>query len=127
MSTVTTPTVIRAPRKCSQCRKEGCNKGKSTCPVNIEKESTISDSISDSSSSSSDTNVQTITITFGDRAENHTGMQSIGESAIEGYSHDDLFKISEWFSSKQFDSKIYDLTYNLNTDSDSDLQSTENS
>jgi len=125
MSTVTTPTVIRAPRKCSQCRKEGCNKGKSTCPVNIEKESTISDSISDSSSSSSDTNVQTITITFGDRAENHTGMQSIGESAIEGYSHDDLFKISEWFSSKQFDSKIYDLTYNLNTDSDSDLQSTE--
>jgi len=28
------PTV-RAPRKCSQCRQEGCNKGKATCPVNI--------------------------------------------------------------------------------------------
>jgi hypothetical protein len=30
-------TVMRAPRKCSQCRQEGCNKGKATCPVNIER------------------------------------------------------------------------------------------
>ena len=36
MSTATTtPTVQRAPRKCSQCRQEGCNKGKATCPVNV--------------------------------------------------------------------------------------------
>jgi hypothetical protein len=28
---------VRAPRKCSQCRQEGCNKGKATCPVNIER------------------------------------------------------------------------------------------
>jgi len=69
--------------------------------------------------------MQTFTITFGDRAENHAGMQTIGESAIEGYSRDDLFKIKQWFSSKNFDSKIYDLTYNLNTDSEADLQSTE--
>jgi hypothetical protein len=67
--------------------------------------------------------MQTFTITFGDRAENHAGMQTIGESAIEGYSRDDLFKIRQWFSSKNFDSKIYDLTYNLNTDSN--LQSRE--
>lgn len=25
----------RAPRKCSQCRQEGCNKSKAICPVNI--------------------------------------------------------------------------------------------
>ena len=30
-------TTVRAPRKCSQCRQEGCNKGKATCPVNIER------------------------------------------------------------------------------------------
>jgi hypothetical protein len=34
-------TVIRAPRKCSQCRQEGCNKGKATCPVNIERTGVI--------------------------------------------------------------------------------------
>jgi hypothetical protein len=104
-------------RKCSQCRQEGCNKGKATCPVNIDKASS-----STSSTSGGDIDAQTITITFGDRAENHTGMQSIGESAIEGYSHDDLFKMSQWFSSKQFDSQIYDLTYNLNTDSEADSE-----
>ena len=27
----------RFARKCSQCRQEGCNKGKATCPVNIER------------------------------------------------------------------------------------------
>jgi len=30
-------TVMRAPRKCSQCHQEGCNKGKATCPINIER------------------------------------------------------------------------------------------
>ena len=25
----------RTPRKCSQCRQEGCNKSKAICPVNI--------------------------------------------------------------------------------------------
>ena len=28
-------TVERAPRKCSQCRQERCNKSKATCPVNV--------------------------------------------------------------------------------------------
>jgi hypothetical protein len=28
-------TVQRAPRKCSQCRQERCNKSKATCPVNV--------------------------------------------------------------------------------------------
>ena len=27
----------RFARKCSQCRQEGCNKGKATCPVNVER------------------------------------------------------------------------------------------
>ena len=30
-------TTVRAPRRCSQCRQEGCNKGKATCPVNVER------------------------------------------------------------------------------------------
>ena len=28
---------VRAVRKCSQCRQEGCNKSKATCPVNVDK------------------------------------------------------------------------------------------
>ena len=34
-------TTVRAPRKCSQCRQEGCNKGKATCPVNVERTGVI--------------------------------------------------------------------------------------
>jgi hypothetical protein len=30
-------TTVRATRKCSQCHQEGCNKGKATCPINVEK------------------------------------------------------------------------------------------
>jgi hypothetical protein len=34
---------ILIARKCSQCRQEGCNKSKATCPVNAEKASSSSD------------------------------------------------------------------------------------
>ena len=30
-------TVMNTPIKCSQCRQEGCNKCKATCPINVEK------------------------------------------------------------------------------------------
>lgn len=38
-----------------------------------------------------------ITITFGDRAENHVGMQQIGSLAERGFTYDDLLKFSEIF------------------------------
>lgn len=41
-----------------------------------------------------------ITITFGDCAENHKGMQIIGNSSLEGYNLDNLIKIKEKFEKK---------------------------
>lgn len=48
----------------------------------------------------------TYTITFGDQAENHVGMQKIGEMADDGYSYEDLCKIREQLGGK---SKLYKL------------------
>lgn len=42
---------------------------------------------------------QTFTITLGDQAENHVGMQKIGELADEGFNLDDLTRAKEWFES----------------------------
>lgn len=42
-------------------------------------------------------NNQTITITFGDRAENHKGMEIIGESAESGFTLDDLIRFKDAF------------------------------
>lgn len=42
---------------------------------------------------------QTFTITLGDQAENHVGMQKIGELAAEGFDADDLRRAKEWFES----------------------------
>lgn len=51
----------------------------------------------------------TYTITFGDQAENHVGMQKIGKKAEEGLSYDDLVKIQEWFAKKGCQAEIYNL------------------
>jgi hypothetical protein len=40
---------------------------------------------------------QAITLTFGDRAENHRGMQIIGEGAVSGFSLRDLERTKEYF------------------------------
>ena len=40
---------------------------------------------------------QTFTITFGDQAENHKGMQKIGNLASEGFNLDDLKNAMSWF------------------------------
>jgi len=37
-----------------------------------------------------------MTLTFGDRAENHQGMQMLGEGASEGFTHADLVRIVEY-------------------------------
>lgn len=44
-----------------------------------------------------DFNYQTITITFGDRAENHVGMQQIGKAAEKGFSIQDIEKAKNNF------------------------------
>jgi|SRR5579872_196455 len=52
---------------------------------------------------------QTITITLGDQAENHVGMQKIGEAATEGFSYDDLVKIKKYFDQIWCGTEIYEL------------------
>ena len=43
------------------------------------------------------TNIDTITITYGDQAENHKGMQIIGHLADKGFTHQDLLNAKENF------------------------------
>lgn len=52
-----------------------------------------------------------MTITFCDRAENHVGMQQIGELAESGYTLDDLKSIKKKLARKGIKSKIKDLSY----------------
>lgn len=42
--------------------------------------------------------VDTISLTFGDRAENHAGMQILGSLASEGFTHKDLVDVSSKFT-----------------------------
>ena len=53
--------------------------------------------------------MQTITITLGDQAENHRGMQKIGELSDEGFSYTDLKKAKKWFDEKKIDTEIIKL------------------
>jgi len=41
-----------------------------------------------------------LTITFGDRAENHKGMQIVGEWAENGFSKEDLVRVKNFMESK---------------------------
>lgn len=51
-----------------------------------------------------------ITITFGDRAENHVGMQQIGKLADHGFTHSDLIHFANIFNEySNVTSTIYDL------------------
>jgi hypothetical protein len=49
------------------------------------------------------------TLTFGDRAENHKGMQIIGQAADAGFTLDDLIRAQEWFTASHIKTIIYDL------------------
>lgn len=54
-------------------------------------------------------NIDTITITYGDQAENHKGMQIIGELAEKGFSHQDLLNAKEKFEKLGCISELLDL------------------
>lgn len=55
------------------------------------------------------TSMETYTITFGDQAENHAGMQKIGAAASEGFTLDDLLYAKESFAINGADSTLYEL------------------
>jgi len=55
-------------------------------------------------------NIETITITFGDVAENHKGMQTLGAIAPSGFDHADLVLAAEWFTSHKIETTIHSLT-----------------
>lgn len=61
----------------------------------------------------------TITITYGDQAENHVGMQKIGELADEGFSPEELNEAQKIFESKGYKCENIDLnsylTLGINT------------
>jgi hypothetical protein len=57
-----------------------------------------------------------VTITFGDQAENHKGMQIIGNAANAGFSTDDLKLAKEKFESKGAKCKIINLKLLLDED-----------
>lgn len=54
-------------------------------------------------------NNQTITITLGDQAENHAGMQKIGEAADEGFDYNDLVLTKNYLKNIGIESVLYDL------------------
>lgn len=60
-----------------------------------------------------------ITITFGDQAENHKGMQIIGNAATNGFSIEDLELAKQRFESKGLECRLIDLKTLLN-DTDRD-------
>lgn len=53
----------------------------------------------------------TVTITFGDCAENHKGMQIIGTTSAEGFTFEDLQVAQKWFMQYGYTP----ILYNLNT------------
>lgn len=56
------------------------------------------------------TYTEACTLTFGDRAENHKGMQIIGASAEHGFTNTDLLTAQQWFVGHGHTCHIYDIT-----------------
>jgi hypothetical protein len=52
---------------------------------------------------------KTFTITFGDVAENHAGMEKIGREATHGFSHDNLLKFQHFFNENGIQTELYHL------------------
>jgi len=64
---------------------------------------------------------QTYTLTFGNRAENHKGMQIIGNKLDHGLTHDDLIEIRDGFDNEGYETELINLNNLLNTsDNDGD-------
>jgi len=59
----------------------------------------------------SKTNTDTVTVTFGDAAENHAGMEMIGEMGPKGsgYSHADLIVVAEALSKRGIHCEIHEI------------------
>lgn len=57
----------------------------------------------------------TITITFGDRGENHAGMQIIGKEVEKGLSYEDLQRIKKYFEENNIGCELVNLKYNEET------------
>lgn len=53
--------------------------------------------------------METVSLTFGDVAENHKGMQKIGNMSEDGFALNDLVRIQSWFESKGGKCVIYQL------------------
>lgn len=58
----------------------------------------------------------TITITFGDVAENHVGNQQIGQKAVDGFNLADLVAIQQQFESRSFECELINLNSYLPDD-----------
>ncbi|KAL9654561.1 hypothetical protein ABK040_006625 [Willaertia magna] len=58
----------------------------------------------------------TFTITFGDQAENHVGMQKIGNLSKSGFNLTDLQNIKEWFEKNEIECELLNLNDNLPDD-----------
>ena len=69
-------------------------------------------------------NHQALTITFGECAENHKGMQMIGHIANNGFNLADLNMAKQYFDSKGYQTELIDLKQKL-LDSDPELDPTE--
>ena len=59
---------------------------------------------------------ETFTITLGDSAENHVGMQKLGTMAAEGFSLADLQKAKAWFEERGVEVTIHHLNTALPED-----------
>jgi len=55
----------------------------------------------------------TITLTLGDQAENHVGMQKIGKLAAEGFTRNDLLDAKKKFEKKGYVCRLVNLSKNL--------------
>lgn len=61
---------------------------------------------------------KTFTITFGDVAENHAGMEKIGMEANGGFSHDNLLKFQKFFNENGIETELYHLNDLLHNNED---------
>lgn len=52
---------------------------------------------------------ETYTLTFGDQAENHKGMQILGKSASSGFTRHDLLVAKKWYEDRGLETELIDL------------------
>lgn len=71
--------------------------------------------------------METHTLTFGNRAENHKGMQIIGKQLDCGLSHDDLINIQKEFDDAGYETKLINLNELLNVVDSSEDNTTNDS